>query len=62
METQMMILDGWTHPLPTWLEDAVIKGLVVVYEAKEGYQYLVGTVTNPFGTVVCFNWPPKVLK
>ena len=46
-------LKGWARPLPAYLEQAVQDGILSVNEAK-GYQYLLGVVTNPEGTVIEF--------
>ena len=46
-------LEGWTRPLPTYLVEAIAEGILMVKQGK-GYQYLVGNVVNPQGTLVSF--------
>ena len=48
-----MKLEGWTHSLPDWLEKAVMENVVTVHSAK-GFQYLLGEVMNPEGTLIKF--------
>ena len=46
-------LEGWTRPLPAYLVEAIAEGILMVEQGK-GYQYLVGNVVNPQGTLVSF--------
>ena len=48
-----MHLEGWTHPLPDYLVKAIESGAITVHQAK-GYQYLLGEVLNPQGTLIVF--------
>jgi len=49
----MTTLEGWTNPLPEWLIVYINAGTVTVNQG-DGFQYLLGTVTNPEGTVIVF--------
>lgn len=46
-------LEGWTQPLSAYLIEALEAGLLVVKQGK-GYEYLVGEVVNPQGTIISF--------
>lgn len=48
-----MQLEGWVNPLPEYIVKAIEAGVIKVEQAK-GFQFLLGTVTNPEGTVIKF--------
>lgn len=51
-----MLLKGWVNPLPDWIVKALESGQLQVKQAKD-HEYLVGTATNPQGTIISFNFP-----
>lgn len=51
--TYTMPLEGWTIPLPDWIVKAIQEGKITVNQEK-GYQFLLGQVFNPEGTLIIF--------
>ena len=52
-DCQVLHLQGWCHPLPEWIVQDVKAEKLTVNQGK-GFQFLLGTVVNPQGTVVSF--------
>jgi hypothetical protein len=54
-----MILNGHSFPLPDWIKDAIIEGVLEVRVAPTGYEYLKGRARDPKGKDVTFDWKGK---